>query len=70
MGNVIAEEEEKERGQTSLATLLEQLSEALSIVDAHANGGKAAVDAARTHAEVKQQTRQGTTPVAIYGPCA
>lgn len=52
MGNTSLETAEKHRGEHAIATVLDQLIQALAIVGARAETEKAAVDTARVDAEV------------------
>lgn len=52
MGNTPLETAEKHRGENAIATVLDQLIQALTIVGARAETEKAAVDTARVDAEV------------------
>lgn len=52
MGNTSLESTEKNRGETVISTVLDQLIQALTIVGARAETEKAAVDTARIDAEV------------------
>lgn len=56
MGNTSLETAEKHRGEQAMATVLDQLIQALTIVGARAETEKAAVDTARIDAEVTSCT--------------
>eukprot|EP00752_Nemacystus_decipiens_P010330 g9202.t1 len=55
MGNTSLETAEKHRGEHAIATVLDQLIQALAIVGARAETEKAAVDTARIDAEVERR---------------
>ena len=54
MGNIPLETAEKHRGEHAIATVLDQLIQALAIVGARAETEKATVDTARVDAEVSK----------------
>lgn len=55
MGNTSLETAERQRGENVISTVLEQLIQALAVVGARAETGKAAVDTARIDAEVSNR---------------
>lgn len=58
MGNASLEDTERERGESSISTVLGQLIEALEFVTNKAEEEKASVDAARINAEVGSKVEE------------